>query len=76
MINHRLFVKLIIVVVILVFSIPTLLMIYGDFQTLAESKSEFDLSQFSALITLHAIGIDSQFSFIQFLHSLVVKTSS
>ena len=68
MINHRLFIKLTIVVVILVFIIPTLLMIYGDIQTMAESKSEFDLSQFSALITLHAIGIDSQFSFIPFFY--------
>ena len=56
MINHRLFIKLTIVVVMLIFSIPTLLMIYGDIQPMASSKSEFDLSQFSALITLHVIG--------------------
>lgn len=58
---NRLFIKVIIISVIVAFSIPTLLMIYGDFKTMAEP--ELDESHFSALVTLHVIRIDSQIGF-------------
>lgn len=47
---NRLFIKVIIILIIVAFSIPTLLMIYGDFKTMPEP--EFDESNFSALVTL------------------------
>ena len=60
MINLQL-IKVIIILVIVAFSIPTLLMIYGDFKTMAEP--EFDESHFSALATLNVIRINSQIGF-------------
>jgi ABC-type uncharacterized transport system permease subunit len=46
---NQLFIKLIIIVIIVSFTIPAVLIIYGNFQTMAEE--EFDLSQFSGLFT-------------------------
>ena len=60
MINLQL-IKVIIILAIVAFSIPTFLMIYGDFKTMAEP--EFDENHFSALVTLHVIRIDSEIAF-------------
>jgi len=56
-----------VILVLIAFSIPALLMIHGDIQTIA--ASDFNISEFSPLILLNIVDIDSKINFIPFSYT-------
>ena len=64
--DNRLFIKAIIIIIIVTFSIPAILIIYHDFQITAEP--EFEINHFSALVTLHVIYVNSHINISPFLY--------